>query len=89
MQAGRAVYDTFYRDLQLGGGVLIKGKNGQTVSGGGASWNSASATMRSIGQVQYRSGWGTASVGEMAVDLRSRQVVMKRVNFKFDLKGAM
>lgn len=85
IKAGRAVYDTYTRDLQLTDGVLITGKEGQRISGDGASWNSATSTLRSIGLVSFEAGSSKVTTDKLLVDMRNKELEMWNIHMSFDL----
>ena len=85
VKAGRAVYDTYTRDLQLSGGVLIDGANRQRITGEGASWNSTTSTLRSIGVVNFETPSSRITTERLVVDLRNHQMEMWNVRMKFRL----
>ncbi|MHB9035204.1 MAG: LPS export ABC transporter periplasmic protein LptC [Armatimonadota bacterium] len=84
-RAGDAVYQTYRRDLTLGGGVEIVGSGGQKVTGQGATWNSATSLLRSIGQVSFESRWGKVAAEKLVADLKSQELGMWNVSMKIRL----
>ena len=73
VKAGSAVYNTFTKDLTLGGGVEITGGQGQKITGAGADWNSATQTLLQHGPVDLQTNSGTATTGALRVDLKARK----------------
>lgn len=74
--AGKAVYSTRFKDLQLSHGVIVKGNENQKVSAQGAVWNSATSTLRSKGQVNFENRRSRISGDELTVDLKKKEMTM-------------
>lgn len=79
IKAGNAVYDTFTKDLTLGGGVEIIGRQGQIITGSGADWNSATQTLRSIGPVSVETKSSRIVTDALRVSLKDKELVMWNV----------
>lgn len=86
VKAGAAIYDTYTKDLQLAGGVLINGLDGQTISAQGAIWNSATQSLRSTGEVEFRQRSNKIRTDQMRVNLRNREMEMWNVTMSFNLE---
>lgn len=82
VHAGNAVCDTFRKDLQLFGGVVVEGLDGQKVTGNGAIWNSATSTLRSMGQVNYTSKLGKMSTAQLEVNIKNKEMNLKKVQMQ-------
>ena len=79
VDAGRAVYDVYGRNLYLERGITIEGSDGQKVTGQMADWNSALGVLRSHGQVSFETRWSKIITGDLVVDMRNRQMEMRGV----------
>lgn len=86
IEAGRAVYDVHYRNLELDGGIVVRDMNGQTIRCPGASWNPAMAVLRSNGQVTFDADWSRLTAESMLLDVRKREMSMWKVGMVLDLK---
>lgn len=85
VKAGSAVYNTFTKDLMLGGGVEITGGQGQRITGSGADWNSATKTLRSVGRVNFQTRSGRATTERLTVDLKNQEMNMWNAEGRFSL----
>lgn len=88
VRAGRATYNTYIRDLVLTNGVRIESLDGQTISGPGASWNSAMGMLRSQGPVTVETKWSTLTADPLIVDLRNKEMCMWRINMRVNMRQA-
>jgi len=79
VEAGKAVYNSAAGSLMMNRGITLVGNDGQKISAAGASWNSATALLRSNGRVTYESSWGKASTESMVVDMRTKEMTMRNV----------
>jgi len=86
LQAKKAVYDIYGKNLQLSGGIKVDGLNGQTIRSNGAFWNSGSSTLRSIGQVEFQDKWNKIHTKDLLVDVKSKEVSMWNVQIMVDIK---
>jgi len=84
IKAGNAVYDTFTRDLTLGGGVEIIGRRGQIITGAGADWNSTTQILRSKGPVGFRTKSSSVVTDALRVNLKDKQMEMWNVTMTFE-----
>ena len=87
VEAGRAMYNSAAGDLMMDGGIKLSGSDGQVLTAKGASWNSTSSTLRSNGQVNYKSPWASASTKEMLVDMKNKEMTMRNVTLSVDLSS--
>lgn len=85
MEAGRAVYNSYGGDLVLERGLTLFGGDGQKVTAQGASWNSATSSLRSTGKVRYESPWAKASVDHLLVDTKTKEMTMWNVDMTMDI----
>lgn len=82
IKAGKAICDTYRKDLQLSNGIFIEGMDGQKISGEGALWNSASSTLRSIGKVKFQDKIGNINTDNLVVNIKSKEMDMQNVNMQ-------
>ena len=82
VRAGNAVCDMFHKDLMLTGGIIVEGLDGQKVSGSGAVWNSTTSTLRSMGQVNFRSKLGDLSTDQLEVNVKNKEMNLRNVRMQ-------
>lgn len=88
VRAGSATYDLYSKSLALAGGVAIEGKDGQSITGEGATWNPTDSTLRSIGRVQIENKWSKIATDSAVVDVRNRVMSMRNVRMTVDMGEA-
>lgn len=86
--AGEALYDTYRKNLTLQKGIKITGRDGQQISGEGALWNSSNMSLRSMGEVNFKSKYGSAKAQKLALDLRNQELTMWNVSMKINIDDA-
>lgn len=88
VDAGRAVYDVYGRNLYLDRGITIEGSDGQKVTGRMADWNSALGVLRSHGEVSFETRWSKIITRDLVVDMKNRQMEMRGVRMLVNLEDA-
>lgn len=84
MEAGRALYNSMVGDLRMDGGIKLVA-DGQTLTAPGASWNSASSTLRSNGRVRYESNWAKASTDKVELNAGTKELTMWNMHASVDI----
>lgn len=87
VRAGKAIYDSLYRNLALSGGIIARSR-GYKVTAEGAVWNPATAILCTTGPVVCRSDWGRLTAKRLELNVRSREISMWRVGWSIDVKNA-
>ncbi|MCL5104022.1 MAG: LPS export ABC transporter periplasmic protein LptC [Armatimonadetes bacterium] len=85
VKAGHAVYDTYSRNLDLSEGILVEGTDRQRITGAGASWNSATSTLRSIGRVSFETASSKVTTDRLLMDLNKKELEMWDIHMSFNL----
>ncbi|MCE5198379.1 MAG: LPS export ABC transporter periplasmic protein LptC [Armatimonadota bacterium] len=85
IRAHSAMFDTYRKDLMLYGGVRIDGMDGQQLTGKGATWNSSTGTLRSIGQVTFKSKESNVTTDKLLVDVRNKELSMWKVRMEISV----
>lgn len=85
MEAGRAQYNSMVGDLVMDRGIRLTGIGGQKLTADGASWNSATSTLRSNGQVHYESSWAEASTDRVVLNTNTKELTMWNVHASMDI----
>lgn len=80
VDAGRAVYDSSRENMQLSGGIDIRGRNGERVTAEGADWNSSTSTLRSKGRIRVETRWSTMTADNLIVDVAGKELTMRNVS---------
>lgn len=86
VEAGSASYDVYQKNLLLSGGVRIEGADGQKITGRGATWNSRTSTLRSLGPVSIETKWSKMTTDKMLVDVRNKEMSMWNVRMLANLR---
>ncbi len=78
-RAGRAVYNTKTKNVELSDGISLEGNEGQTVKGFGAFWNSKTSELRSSGNVEFRNKWSVCKANSLLVNLKNKEMTLDNV----------